>query len=161
MNRLTSAFLTILLLCTSTSSAESLAEIASIDYQIYGVSIGDKYETVIKKLGYPQREVINKDPEADGLPVYLYYDGINIYIYGNEVLNISITKSGHPVKGIEVGDNLSKVYAVLGKNEIQQCEKKCIRYIVRATNNLLTDAYLLFHIENDRVSKIIFWFDYT
>lgn len=161
MKQFTFIFFTIILLTTSSMAVETLAEISSNDFQIHGVSIGDQYETVIKKLGNPQNEVVNNDPNADGLPIYLEYDGINIYINGNEVLNIEITKPGHPVKEIEVGDKLFKVYAALGENKIQQCEKKCLRYKVRAENGTLTDAYLLLYIENDHVSKIIFWFDYT
>ena len=154
-------FFTTILLTPSALVAGNLAEISSNDYQIHGVSIGDQYEKVINLLGNPQKEVVKNDPTADGQPIHLYYDGIYIYINGNEVLNIEITKSGHLVKNIEVGDNLSKVYAALGENKIQQCEKKCLRYNVRAENATLTDAYLLFYIENDHVSKIIFWFDYT
>ena len=161
MRRLISTLLIFLLLYASVLADENIAEITSNDYQIYGISIGDKYETVINKLGKPEREIVNSDPTADGLPVYVYYNGINFYINGNEVLNIEITKPGHSVKGIEIGDKLSKVYDTLGVNGIEQCEKECLRYNVRATNGVLTDAYLLLYIENDHVSKIIFWFNYT
>lgn len=161
MKQFTLIALTSLLFCSSPLAAEKIFEISSKDYEIYGVSIGDKYETVISKLGSPQKEIVNSDPATDGNPTEMYYDGINIYLNGNEVLNIEITKPGHQVKGIEVGDNIDKVYKLLGENKYLQCEKKCLKYSVRAENGALTDAYLLFYIVDDRVSKIIFWFDYT
>ena len=142
-------------------AAEAVPEIASRDYQVHGVSIGDTYETVIGRLGTPQKEIVDANPDADAASIHLHYDGLNLYINANEVLNIEITKAGHPVKGVEVGDSLAKVFEALGRNDIHQTEKKRLSYVVRAANGLLTDAYLLIYIENDHVSEIVFWFNYT
>jgi hypothetical protein len=161
MNRMTLFLVTALLLVSSTFAAEDVPEIASRDYQVHGISIGDSYETVINQLGTPHKEIVDTAPDADGKSIYLHYDGISLDINENEVLNIEITKAGHPVKGIEVGDSIVKVFKVLGKNDVQQRAKKRLSYVVRAANGVLTDAYLLIYIENEQVAEIIFWFNYT
>ncbi len=141
-------------------AGEAISLIESRDYRVAGISIGDGRAEVLAALGTPLLET-DAGLDADASPVTLRYAGIEVYLEADEVMNIVVSVPGYPVKGVEVGTSLAEARRRLGVGAVQQCQGACLRFTVRAPNGVLTDAHLLLHLEDERVARIEFWFDYT
>lgn len=103
-------------------------EFAKADLIVKTVGSGTAYETVIKKLGKPQREskLGELDECTQGRGKTLYYDGFEIDLMGDEngkkqtVLDMRITSAKWATdKGVKIGDSYKTVMAKYGKTEYE------------------------------------------
>lgn len=126
---------------------------------INGITIASKEREIVSRLGKPKSvengysEVLSK-PSKD-----LHYDGIKIYVINGSIYNLSCTaKRCRTDRGVKVGDRKTKVIEVygLGNKPYAGAERDTLSYPLRGY-----DSYLFFIFQNDVVTEIEFWVDYT
>lgn len=158
----------LILTCTlfcCTAFAYDLDKFGVIDHSIFnvcGISIGDSYNKIIDVLGEPVegKRIVNKF--AEGKPVHLEYKGIYLFLNNNEVMKINVTGNDIAINGVSVGDGIAKVITVFGKAKFQTFKsQKCLRYIAKSKKGQLTDAQLIFLINDKTITEIILWFPFT
>lgn len=141
-------------------------DFAKADLVVKTVGSGTAYETVVKKLGKPQREskLCELDECTQGRGKTLYYDGFEIDLMGDEngkkqtVLDMRITSAKWATdKGVKIGDSYKTVMAKYGKTEYEDVSEgenltgeKSLWYGMK-TNG---PGGIAFYFKNDRLVRI-------
>lgn len=151
--------LTAILLVAAPATAPSPAA-ASIDpstSHILGIALTDSEESVRRSLGPPNSVERYQDEMADAPAAMLKYDGIEVYLVGNEVYHLYCSASRcKTATGVAVGDAVKRVFEVYGPAEIETDDgSHFVRY-----GHTGTDCYLGFKLRDDRVVEIDLWFVY-
>ena len=126
---------------------------------INGITIATKERDIMSRLGKPKSvesgysEVLSKPSK------YLHYDGLKIYVIEGSIYNLSCTtRRCQTDRGVKVGDRKSKVIEVYGPGNKPYAgsERDTLNYPLRGY-----DSYLFFIFQNDVVTEIEFWVDFT
>lgn len=125
------------------------------------ISIGSTYDEVVSSLGEPVK--IKKEIITGGQGLFVYYEGVEIVISEDEVVNITITGGGYELRnGIAVGSTKHEVFNKLGKEKGDiHNDINIVRYTVTTPQGDYSDAQLIIHFKGDTVVKIIFFFEYV
>ena len=128
-------------------------------FGIGGATLGaDQVQELISAFGEPI-EIRSEETEAgpDTAKTYIF-EGVEAYTQDDEVLNIECTNPAYTTPdGAKVGDTVDTVFKIYGSTDVRdRGDGGLIGYSVGETS-----AALLFHIIDDRVSKIELWLDYT
>lgn len=106
------------------SFSASAQKFTQIDLIVNSIASGTPYASVIKKLGKPQREVLDEEIDqcTQGIGKTLFYDGFKIEMNGDEkgkkqtVLHMEITSPKWTTdKGIKIGATPQQVMTKYGK----------------------------------------------
>ena len=151
--------MTAVLLAAAPATAPSpvVASIEPSTSHILGVALSDSEESVRRFLGTPTSVVRYQDEMADATAAMLKYDGIEVYLVGDEVYHLYCSASRcKTATGVAVGDPVKRVFEVYGPTEIETSDgTHAVRYGVSGT-----DCYLSFKLRDDRVVEIDLWLDY-
>jgi hypothetical protein len=133
--------------------------ISAEQFAIAGVSLGvNKVTELIRTFGEPA-EVRSEETEAgpDTAKTYVF-EGVEAYTQDGELLNLACTNPAYMTPdGAKVGDSLDTIFRIYGRTKVEERgDARLIRYNVAET-----DANLLIHINDERVSRIELWLDYT
>lgn len=128
-------------------------------FAINGVTLGkNKVRALLNAFGTPS-EVRSEETEAgpDTANVYIF-EGVEAYTQDGELLNLQCTNPNYATPdGVKVGDRLDAIFSLYGRISVRdRGDRQLIGYSVGET-----DAALLIHIKDDRVSKIELWLNYT
>jgi hypothetical protein len=131
------------------------------EFFLEGISIGSSYDEVVASLGEPVKVVEEIITGGPGLLVY--YQGLEIVISADEVVDISVTGTGYRMKnGIAVGSSRQEVFEKLGKTlETMHQGRKTLRYGVLTPGGEHADAQLIIYLKDNKVDEIVFFFDYV
>ena len=133
--------------------------ISAEQFAIGGVTLGpDRVPELLRAFGKPVK-VRSEETEAgpDTAKTYVF-KGVEAYTQAGELLNLACTTSIYTTDdGARVGDTVDAIFKIYGRTKVEdRGDAGLVRYIVAGA-----DAALLFHINDDRVSKVELWFDYT
>jgi len=126
---------------------------------IGGATLGQgEVRGLIEAFGEPL-EVRSEETEAgpDTAKTYLFA-GVEAYTQGDEVLNIACTNPVHATPdGARVGDRIQRIFEIYGATEPANAASGPIFGYPLGK----TDAILMFHVDDQRVTKIELWLIYT
>lgn len=127
--------------------------------RINGLSIGSNEAAVVAAFGQPQRieegfsEVVSKPSRA------LFYDGIEIYLVGNEIYNLKCRSTNCVTHdGIKPGDPTDKILAIFEKGEPATLHDgtEALRYPLAGA-----DISLIIHLQDGKAVMLELWFNYV
>ena len=133
--------------------------IGADQFAINGVTLGkNKVPELINAFGTPA-EVRSEETEAgpDTAKVYIF-EGVEAYTQDGELLNLECTSPNYATPdGVKVGDSLDAVFSIYGRTSVRDHgDSRLLGYSVGET-----DAALLIHIKDGRISKLELWLNYT
>ncbi len=122
-------------------------------------NLGDPLSVSVKRAKDPSPFVTNPSDEIRDEIIELVYDGLYIVLYraaaeNQELLqHVSITKDKYKLKwDLNVGVSKAAVIALLGKPSGERTDEVMYR------NHQGVESYVAFHLSNDIVTKIDWWY---
>ena len=140
-------------------AARDATAIAPERGRINGLGIGSSEAEVVAVFGPPARVEERFDEIEGKLARTLSYDGIEIYLVGNEICYLECrARSCVTHDGIRVGDTIEKVLAVFGKGRPEQMGDgtEILRYPIAHA-----DVAFLFTLMDGKIIGLELWFDYA
>jgi hypothetical protein len=131
------------------------------EFFIEGISIGSSYDEIVGRLGKPVR--VKEEIITGGPGLLVYYEGMEIVVSDDEVVNITVTGPGYRMKnGITVGSSREEVFEKLGKTEETiRGGRRTLSYGVLTPTGGYADAQLIIYLKDNTVDEIVFFFDYV